>query len=348
MYEQYGNYGGYVPNQAMGVYGAYNQFDLDPTMLTSLGFNMMEIQTLQFIVQNGGKVSPSALCNYGLDYESAKRLKYMYDIASGKVIIESTNDLVKHLRRMFGGHRRIGINDLALSKVSKVPRLAVVGGIPKGVYALYNSKNYVLTERMYEVTDISGRRVTIKTSRRPVLPYGSEKKIYTVTDLENNTTTFALSKDEINSYAKSDSRYKIGVALEIKEVTQDKQVIISVDKDYARIVNRYIVVGSLRRPEFHLGLIEIICIEGTKVYVYATNMNKGDTVSYRGGTQRVYAYGYMPGEIKGKITTAATEIYRLLCGVFATEIPATADFRLLDAEQPTDDEEIIEQSKMEF
>ena len=348
MYEQYGEYNGYIPNQAMGVYNAYNQFDLNPDMLLSLGFNQIEIQTLQNIIYSGGKVRPSELCSYGIDYESAQRLKYMYDIASGKVFISTQEDLIKHLRKMNGKHRRIGISDLALSKVGRVPRLAVIGGIPKGPYDIYNSKNYALPERMYEVTDISGRRITVKTERKPILPYGSERKVYVITDLETGKNKFALSKEEISSYEKGNSQFKIGTALEIKELTSDKKVILSVDKDFARICNRYIIVGSLRKPEFHHGLIEIVCIEGSKVYVYATTMGKGDTVSYRGGTQRVYAYGYMPGEIKAKLTTTASELYKMLCGVVATDIPANSDFYILDAEQPSESADDIEESKLEL
>jgi hypothetical protein len=319
-------------------------------MLMSLGFTQAEIQTLQNIIRSGGKVSPSALCSYGMDYESAERLKYMYDIASGKVFISTPDDLVKHLRKMNGKHRRIGISDLALSKVNRVARLAVIGGIPKGPYDIYNSKNYAPIERMYEVTGVSGRRITIKTARRPILPYGSEKKVYVIKDLETGKNKFVLSKDEISSNDRSNQQYKISTALEIKELTPDKKVILSVDKDFARICNRYIIVGSLRRPEWHHGLVEIICIEGTRVYVYAITMGKGESVGYRGGTQRVYAYGYMPGEIKGKLTTVASELYKLLCGVMATEVPANADFNILDAEQPTEEEveQAKEQENMEF
>lgn len=337
MYEQYGNYNEYYPNQAMGVYNTYNQFELDHGRLVSLGFIQAEIDTLQYIVMCGGKVTPMALSSYGLEYETAQRIKYMYDIAIGKVGIESTDDLCRHLRKLFGKHRRLGIQDLILSKVRNIPRLAIIGGIPKGPYDIYNSKNYPLSERMYEIEAISGSRITIKTKKRPVLKYGSEKKVYYVKNLDTGNTNYFLKDSDIVPSVKKDSGYKVGTALEIKELTRDKQVIISVDKDYSRVVNRFIIVGSLRRPEFHCGLVEIIAIEGTKVYVYATSIGNKESVGYKGGTQRIYDCGFIPGEIQTKLMGAASELYKHVCGVFATAVPANSDFNILDVEQPEDD-----------
>jgi len=336
MYNEY-----YPNNQAinsgMGVYNAYTQFDLDINKLMSLGFTVPEIETLQYIIANGGKVTPSALVSYGLDYETAQRIKYMYDIAVGKISIESTNDLCKHLRKLFGKHKRIGIQDLALSKISRVPRMAVIGGIPKGPYEIYNSKNYPLHERLYEVESVSGSRITIKTKRKPVLKYGSEKKVYYVKDLETGNVKHYLKEEDISPEVKKDDRYKLGTALEIKELLPDKSVIISVDKDYARIINRYIIVASLRRPDVHLGMVEIICIEGTKVYVYAVPIGNGESVGYHRSTQRIYDYGYIPREIETKLMKVATDIYKHVCGVYASVVPANEDFVLLSYEQPSDD-----------
>jgi len=334
MLEQYGHYNWDTQVPMMGAqYNVYNHFEIDTDKLASLGFTVEEIQTLQYVISTGGKITPSALVSYGLDYETARRIKYMYDIAVGRVSIVSVNDLCKHLRKLFGAHGRIGIQHLALSKVKKVPRLAVIGGMPKGPYEIYNSKNYTLHERVYNVQGISNNRVLIKTKRKPVLPYGSEKKVYYVRDLETNRVQYYYKKDEISPIVKKDSRYKDGVALEIKELLPDKQVIISVDKNYCRLINRYIIVASLKRPEFHCGMVEIVCIEGTKVYVYCSVMGKGETVSYRGGTQRVYDHGFIPGEIQPKLMKAAEELYKTLCGVFAVNIPANQDFHIIDSEQ---------------
>lgn len=302
--DNYGMYG----NTAMGVYSPQNQFDLDPIKLQSLGFTQEEIQTLQNIVYCGGKTSIQALTQYGLSYEQAKRLRYMYDVCIGKVMIESTDDLCKHLKKMFGGSRKIGIQDLAVSKVKAVPRKAVVAGISDRTFGIYNSSQYPVMERMYDVVDVTTTRIHVETDRKPVLKYKQDKFIDGV--------------------------------VEIKEVKQNGKLTVAFDKKYCKLLNRFIVVASLRRPEYHLGLLEIICIEGTKVYVYAQTIGVKDTVSYNMSTQRVYAYGFYPNEIQGKLKAVGAGLYKQLCGVYANSIPANQDFRMLTIEEEKDEDDI--------
>ena len=262
----------------------------------------------------------------------------MYDILIGKKIIDDKESLAKHLRKMFGGGRRIGIHDLLLSKLNRVTRLAVIGSIPKGPYDIYNSKNYPVNERMYNIETVGGSRITIKTKRRPVLRYGAEKKVYFVKNLETRKVNHYHVEADIPKGVKGNNKYDVGTALEIKEVSHDNMVTVSIHKDYIREINKYIVVGSLRRPEFHSGMVEIICVEGSKVYVYARSMGKGENVSYRGGSQRVYGYGYIPGEIQEKVMRVAKELYAKVSGVFATVIPANSDFNILDVDDKSSDE----------
>lgn len=286
----------------------YNNIDIDVDRLVSLGFRPEEVQTLQYIIYNGGKVTNQSLVKYGIPYKEAKRLKYMHDICVGKVSIENKNDLCKHLRKLFCDVRRIGIQDLAVSKVSKVPRKAVIAGIKDETFKIYNSKNYDIKDRMYDVVDVTGKRIVIETDRKPVLKYKQPKFVEGV--------------------------------IEIKELKDDGNVVVSVDKEYIKLVNRFIIVGSLRRPEFHNGMIEIICTEGTKVYVFAQTLGTKEKVSYNMGTQRVYEYGFNKDEIDSKLTSVGIMIYKKLCGVYASKIPANQDFRLLNLEE--DDKEDIE------
>lgn len=288
-------------NQAIGVYTPYNQFDIDETRLVSLGFTYPEIQTLRFIIASGGKATIHALTMYGLEYETAGRIKYMYDIVTGRVNIDGTDDLVKHLRKLFGKHQRIGIHNLALSRIQSVPRYAVIGGIKDETFSIYNSAQYPVEKRMYNVVDISNGRIFVETDRKPVLKYKQPKKIEGV--------------------------------IEIIELKKDGKVVVAVDKKYSRLCNRFVIIGSLKRPEFHLGMIEIICIEGTKVYIYGHCMGTRDTVRYNGGTQRVYEYGCFPNEIQPKLLKVAAEMYPILSGVYAVEHPANSDFRILPVEE---------------
>lgn len=237
-------------NQAVGVYTPITQLEFNKDSMISLGFTKEEIDILEFSVVNQGKVTVNSLVNMGLDYENAKRIKYMWDIIKGTVPLENTEDLVKHLRKMWGNKRRLSISDLLLSKVSKVPRKAVVAGIKDEKFKILNSNNYDVEDRLYDVVSISGSRITIKTDRKPVLKYGESLNIEGV--------------------------------LEVKEILQDKNIIVAIDKKYAKVCNRFIIVGSLRRPEFHHGLVEIICIEGTRVYIFAQTMGTKEYVKYSG------------------------------------------------------------------
>lgn len=295
-------------NSGMGVYTNQSQFELDPVQLASLGFSNEEVQTLQYIVANGGKTSLQALTQYGMSYEQAKKLRYMYDICIGKVIIESTNDLCKHLKKMFGGSRKISVADLAVSKVKTVPRKAVVAGITDSTFKIYNSAQYKINEKLYDVENVTTTRIQVITNRKPVLKYKQDKFIPDV--------------------------------VEILDLKKDGNVVVSFNKKYAKLLNRFVIVASLRRPQFYHGLIEIICIEGTKVYVYAKTIGVGESVNYNMGTERVYAYGYFPGEIGVKIKATATDMYKRLCGVYAEVIPGNQEFNIMPIEEDKDDDDI--------
>lgn len=299
---------GNIYNNGMGVYTYNNQFDLDPVMLKSLGFTEQEISVLSFIVMNGGKATVNSMVNYyGIPYEQAQKLKYMYDICTGRVIISSEEDLSKHLRKMFGKHQRIGIQNLSTSCVGEVPRTALIAGIPKdSPFAIWNSINYPPFERMYTVINATPSNVTIETNRIPVLKYKQDKFI-----------------DGI---------------LKIVDGPKDGVLQVEINRDYCKLCNRFVIVASLRRPEFHHGMVEIICIEGTKVYVFADTMAAKKYSRYGNNSQRIYDYGFFPTEIRAKLMASASRVYQSLCGVYANSIGANSDFVILpkDAEKEDD------------
>lgn len=289
---------GYMQSNS-GVYTPESQFRLDIKFLTSLGFTREEINMLQYIISCEGKVTPASLTYYNIPYEQARKLKYMYDIATGKKEIDSMNDFAKHLRRMFGQHNRISLLNLPVSKLSKIPRIALIDGIKDEAFAVYNSKRYKGIDMFYtSVIDVYQNRILIETGRKPVLKYKQSKKIDGV--------------------------------IEIKEdKLKNGNIIIAVNKNYSRLCNRYIIVAGLRRPEFHHGLVDILCIEGTKVYVYAITARDGELVKYNANTVRVYDYGWIPNQISGRLMRVAYQIYGKVSGVCANTIPPNADFRLI-------------------
>lgn len=320
--------------------------------LLSLGFYQNEINEYEKVYMNAGKFTPAALQSYGYTYEQAKRLSYMNKAIRGDVRINSEDDMITHVKKMTGASRqdakqyvyrqnlsngygaqnytkeqlikrlketngrmtKIGIQDLAVSNITTIPRVAVVSGIKESPYNIWNSNNYKGKNALYKVIDVTGQRITVETSKKPELKYGATKVIPGV--------------------------------LEIKGIKQNNKAIVAFDKKYCRLCNRYVIVASLKRPEFHLGMYEIICFEGTKVYVYATSIGIRESVSHRGGNQRVYAYGIFPQDAKNKLTNVAKGLYSNLYGVNVEYIDSNTSFSVIPKE--VHDDINSEDSEVEF
>lgn len=306
------NFGGYLNQSGMGVYSPGTQFEMDPYTLQTLGFSQDEIATLNYIVECCGMATVNKMVQiFGIEYEQAKKLKYMYDICTGRVIIETKDDLSKHLRKMFGAHSRISINNLDTSVNCEIPRKVLIGGIPNTTpYAIWNSNRYKGIDCMYDVLNVTGGNVFISTNRIPVLPFKYPKKL-----------------DGI---------------LEIVKDPKNGKMEVAINKDYCRLCNRFVIAAALRQPEYHLGMIEIICIEGTKIFVFADEIKGTKYTRYGSSTQRVYGYGFTPGEIRSKLINSASTIYNKLCGVTAFEHPANMTFSVMPEAPKIEDELIVE------
>ena len=306
--EQMGDYWGYNRNieQAMAVCR-------DTDRLLSIGFSLKEVNTLIEILESGRKPQVQYMLNLGIPYENARRIHYMYDIEQGKVNIETIDEISKHLKKMAGSGTKIGMADLTPSKIKSIPRKALIEGIKDATFAVYNSSQYPYYERMYNVVNISRTNVTIETSRKPVIKYRQPKFIEGV--------------------------------IAIKELKDDGKVVVSVNKKYCKLCNRFMIVASFKRPEFHHGMVEIVCIEGTKIYVYAKTIGPKDTIKYNMGTQRVYAYGFYGYEISSKLNLVAGEIYNKLKGQYSESYSGNQDYIAIaeeDSDVIEDDEIIIE------
>lgn len=286
-------------------------FNVDTVRLKSLGFTDAEIYNFQNVLMYSGKFSTTALTQFGYNYEQCERLRYMYNICAGKVLIDTPDELSKHLRKMFGSRSRIGIQNLEVSKIKEVPRFAVVGNIRIEPFTIWNSNQYPINKRFYQVVDVSSSRITIKTGKIPAIKYGGQKAIDGV--------------------------------LEIKEITPDKKVEVAFDKKYCKLCNRFIIVASLRRPEFHHGMYEMICFEGTRVYVYAQTLGVTNTVKYNMGTQRIYDYGLIPNEIDIKLKNCASHMYKLLHGAYVAKEPGNQDYLIMPIDNKQEEEEEIEE-----
>lgn len=284
------------------------QLNIDVNRLASLGFSQTEIGILQNIYQCGGKFTSQALQQYGFNFEQAKRIMYMYNICIGKVRVESEEDTVKHLKKMFRSDYKITIHDLDVSKITSIPRVAVVANIKQEPFTIYNSNNYRGNDRLYNVVDVTTTNIIVETKRKPQLKYKADKGVKN--------------------------------CLEIKGIKTDGKVVVAFNKNYCRLCNRYAIIATLKRPEFYLAMYEMICFEGTKVYVYANNIGTRDVVRYNSNSQRIYDYGISPNDIDSKTKNAAFRIYKKLNGVSSTFIRGNSSFSLLEVSRPTEEYEI--------
>lgn len=309
-------------------------YDIDANMdmLLKLGFRMEELEVCKSVLMNYGKVTSPVLSSLGFSYKDIKKLQYLHDIITGRITVDIGNAeaVSKHFRKMYGENNRIGIRHFPLSKFSTVPRLAVIAGIPESSYSIYNSSNEREGVRMYPVIGSGDKKIIIQTRRKPVLPYGSEKKLYFIRNKENEKICYTEDCHKISRELKKSGKVEIGTVLEIKKLTEDKKVVVAVDKKYIRAVNRYVIVASFQEPEFHLGLYKLVAFEGTKVYVYGEVMKDSENVQYNRSTQRIYDFGFQKGQIQSKLEKTAKELYTYLRGFYYEFIPANMEYEPYD------------------
>ncbi|GHU74101.1 hypothetical protein FACS1894188_01350 [Clostridia bacterium] len=204
------------------------------------------------------------------------------------------DELCRRLKKLNGAdYEKVTTDALPLSTIDRVPRYAMVGKIRNEVYSCLNTKKSGL---LYDVVKSAGGRVHVIIPKkcRPVLPYQYPKKI-----------------DDM---------------LEILELNKDGSVLIAVNSEYCRIRNSFVICASLRAPREHLGAAVIICSEGTKVYVYASNIGTRDSIGLSYGTNRVYDYGIFEEEIEDKLNAQLQILFPHLCGAKYSIHPPNSEF----------------------
>lgn len=281
------------------------------SILKYLKFNQTEIDfLLNYVSYFGSPNSYSAIMsncnkiNLNIARNEAYIIKYMYELATENIKISNFNDLSLHYRKIYklrnstlaNYKSSLGMQDLLTSTVNKVPRKIVIGNIPSdSPFHVYNTRE---SKRVYLVDSISpGGNIVFSTNLKPVLKFKESREL-----------------DGVIKIVESQSESKNGF------------ISLSVNKDYYRLSNRLITVASFRRPEFHYGLYNIICLDGTKVYIFNQLMGKGEQPSYKNGTQRVYAYAYSMNKGTLKLKAMANKIYTKLRGVYAVYEKANVDY----------------------
>lgn len=290
---------------------------VDVDTLYKLGFTNEDVQILNSLMEAGCKLTSASLSNRGLTYQGIKRLQYMYSILIGKTIIDINNidEVSKHFQKVNSYGKKININNLPLSKVGEVPRLAVIEGIPEGRYAKYNY-SYENRKRIHILKKESEKKIIIRTKIKPILPYGSDKCLYYIKDKGSNKIFYTEDRNELNKFIKESKDSEYGAAVEIKGLSEDKkEVDVAIHKNYIRLVSPYIILCSFTRPQNHLGMYQMVLYDGSEIYIYA-NYYDGKGRINNNSSSRVYYWGYKKRELTLALQKVAKGIYSNLGGKF--------------------------------
>ena len=289
----------FVSDQQEKYHGTSDTRSDQMYILGSMGYSEKEARKISNALFQCSKCTSAVLQKYyGYNALQAKRIEYMFKIYTGKISIETNDQLIKHFKTMTNNAHKLTVADLAVSKVTSVPRFAVIQNIDIEPYTIWNSENYKGVQRLYKVYETRGQSVTVETKRSPRLDYGASKEIPGV--------------------------------LKIHGKTFDGNVRVTFDKKYCRLVNRFIIIASLKNPEKHCGKYDIITSDGNRVYVYATNMGTKETPKYQMSNQRVYAYGIFGKQIPSKLKSVAEEMYRYTGGYSYKLCKPTVEYHTLD------------------
>lgn len=287
-------------NNGMGIYTASSQFEVNEEQLRKLKFTDFEIATLKNIAGMNGRVNVAKLVASGVPERQARHIKYAYDICCGLVTVDDTFSLKRHLKKMFSSVYKITINDLPPSNITELPRSCVVAGLKKPWDVWNTNAKVVRGTQFHVVKEIGSENIQIITPIKPVLKYKSKK--------EEEGTIKILKEGQ-------------------------KALIVAVNRKYCRLLNRFIVTASTRKPQNYLYLVEIICIDGTSMYVYADEVGYTAKAISTTGACRVYDYGTMSSEIKTKVMKSATTIYKMVCGVTSIVEGGNSSYQLVEPEK---------------
>lgn len=280
--------------------------------LLKLGFSQQEINFLTNLLNYGQRPTSKTLASYGLNYEQAKRIQYMYGIWLGKTTIKNGDELAKHLKKMNTSGRKITINDLKFSDLQEIPRVACINGIKDENFDIYNTKRYKGYNGLYNnVLGVSSNNINIRTTRKPQLPYGKRGVPEVISIINYN-------KDS-------------------------KEVDLAVNKRFIRLCNRYVITASTKRPTYHLGMYEIVCGEGTKIYVYAQNIGTKELHNCNTTNNRIYDFGIKKEEIKDKIVRQSKDIAQTFGGNVVNYYQGTETFNILNKVEIEPKEELYDE-----
>lgn len=266
--------------------------------MLNMGYSEKEARKVINVLYQCSKCTGAVLQKYyGYNAAQAKRIEYMSKIYTGKTQVETNDQLIKHFKTMTNNAHKLTVSDLATSKITTVPRFAVIQHITHEPYTIWNSNNYKGMQRLYRVYDVRGKSIIIETKRYPRLEFGAKKEIPGV--------------------------------LKILGKTAEGTVRVSFDEKYCKLTNRFMIVASTKNPEKHFGKYTILTADGNRVYVYAADMGTRETPKYQMGSQRIYDFGIFGKQIPSKLQSVASDLYKSVNGYSAQLSKPTAEYHTL-------------------
>ena len=297
----------YVMDQNEKYFGTSDTREMQLNVMLNMGYFEKESRKVVNTLFQCSKCTVAALQKYyGYDSSQAKRIEYMYKIYTGKIKVESNDQILKHFKNMTQNAHKLSVSDLAVSRITNVPRFAIIQNITQEPFTIWNSNNYNGEHKLYRVYETHGKSITIETKRYPRLDYGASKEVPGV--------------------------------LKIQGKTVNGLVRVTFDNKYCRLTNRFMIVASLRNPEKHYGKYEILTSDGNRFYVYAMDMGMKETPKYQMNNQRVYDYGVFGKQIKPKLDRVAKEMYGKSGGFKAQFIKPSAEYHTVPRVRSIDEE----------
>lgn len=346
-------------------YTSYSPSNVDYNVLIKLGFKGDEIDLVNQVASQFGKVTTDRVSKLTGNSLLASKVNYLYSVICCKdshralesiniirksnMICDSTDEitinamlnLAAHYKKMYssmtGGNRAIFNKTLPRPKLGEVPKKAIVGGIKDEIFIIYNSNRYLVKDRLYDVVSYNDVNTTIRTNRLPVLKNGVQAKVEGVADIKK----IVEKKTGADGYGGASGT---------------KEAIIAINNKYTRICNRYIIAASTHRPNLHCGMMAVICLDGTVLYVYAVELRGMDKVNggvdvftgqankYKENSSNrvVYDYGYRACDIEQKIEAVSRFLYKGVRGLMPIKIRPQHSFEegCIQREKPTSVDEV--------
>lgn len=299
-------------------------FTMDYNSMIKLGFTPDELNILQQAVDYYGVVSTQKLSTPPFlvcDQITIARIMYAYNICMGKKNIDFDNpvSLAQHFKKlnsMSGGNITFSCFYIPHRNIDRVPRVAVVAGLPKGSFYNLNSNLYDKTEATYRVDKIAQEWVTIQSERKMSV----------------------CAADRLNN-SYENRQWGIPDILKVEEVgsfAQNKPWIIKIHKKYCRLCNRFLIVATTKKmapgvTEHHGGYV-LVTAEGQIVYLYARTTdfdsygNPKDTIPNTTKDTVVLDYGFYRMEIEHKLQAGLEAIASRWPIVFSKRLDGETQF----------------------